>query len=271
MSSKRTRIAHQMATEIDEAITEESLDLLLAKLDLLQDPAPSPESTQHLIERLRPLVPAPKAERFRQTGLSREPLVTFLASLLLQARLLGRGWWIGTALALPLGFLLAEPMTEIGLSPAAIAPPLVVLGLLWALRPMRGAALQVELTAPVTPAQVILGRLLLTSAAHLIVGGLLWLLLGAPGALLLPWTAALFLFSGLTLLLTLFGGTVLALTGATALWVVQLLDFSRGLSLLAEPLITNPGAQFSALLVGLLLILLSIRLAPLQRLAGRTE
>ncbi|HLO03977.1 MAG TPA: hypothetical protein VK191_12785 [Symbiobacteriaceae bacterium] len=269
MSSQRTRIAHEMATEIDEEMTEESLDLLLTKLDLWQTPAPSIESTAAVIERLRPLVPAPKPERFRVTGLSREPLFTFLTSLLLQARLLGRVWWIGTALALPVGYLLALSLEGTGISPAIIAPPVVILGLLWALVPMRGAALQVELTSPVNPAQVLLGRLLVSTGTHLVLGGLLWLLLGAPGALLLPWTAALFLFSGLTLLLTLYAGTLTALAVAAGIWGTQFVGVGREFSLFAAPWADRPAVQLIALGVGLGLIAWSIGRAPLHRLLGR--
>lgn len=269
MSSQRARIAHELTSEIEAELTEESLDLLLTKLDLWQAPAPTPESTQRLIEQLRPLVPAPKPERFRATGLSREPLLTFLASLLLQARLLGRVWWIGTALALPGGYLLALSLKGTGISPAIIAPPLVILGLLWALAPMRGAALQVELTAPVTPAQVLLGRVMVSTGTHLLLGGLLWLLLGAPGALLLPWTAALFLFSGLTLLLTLYAGTLTALAFASGIWGTQFVGVGREFSLFAAPLADRPSVQLIALGVGLGLIAWSIGRAPLHRLIGR--
>jgi hypothetical protein len=277
MSSKRSRIAKEIAEELSTnpeirpTISEAELDALLERLEVWSAPAPSPERTEALIERLRPLVPVAPAPRFRTVGLSREPLLTFLGSLPLQARLLGWPWWAGAALALPVGYLLAEPLRDAGLSPAAIAPPLVVLGLLWVLRPMRGAALQIELTAPVSPAQVLLGRLLLTTGTHLGIGALLWLLLGAPGALLLPWAAALFLFSGLTLLLTLWAGTVTALVSATALWALQLLNSDRGLALFGAPWATNQGVQSGALLLGLILMAVAIGLAPLQRLTGRAE
>lgn len=233
-------------------------------------PEPSAQETEALIARLRPLVPRRRASRFRPAGMTAEPESILLAHLTAQARLFRPVWWLSSLLLVLGGLALAGPLSDLGLSLAVLAPVLVMAGLAYGFRTIRGGALELELSCPVTPVQMILSRLLVLLGYNFLLGLLAVLTLGAPGLLLLSWTACLFLFTGLMLSLTLYMGTTAAVVGSLTLWGLQLLMADVGLSLFALP-----GSrfwlpmQFSALALGLLLVGLAVLSGRLQLLMGR--
>ena len=268
-------------------LTPAEAEAVLARLATHLVPLPTAADTEALIDRLRPLLPQPAPRRFRDFGLSREPVALLLRAQLQHFR---PAWWLASLAFVLLGLLAGPSLAARGLSPAVLAPPLVIGGVLYGFRSLRGAALEIELSCPVTPAQVALGRMLVPLLYYLVLGavailpvpGLAGALSGAvlPGQalvagstqgavpaptgvfpepayaqLFLGWTAALLLFAGLMLTLTLYVGTATAAGLATVLWGLLCALHTVRLSPFALP--AGPRwtpVQLALLALGLLLL-----------------
>lgn len=257
---RRTDLIAELAGELEKAEAE----ALLARLEALADPQPTLAETNALIDRLRPLTPRPRPRRFREQGLTREPLAHFLAA---QAHHFRPVWWLASLAFVLLGLAVQGELAAQGLSVAALAPVLVIGGVVYAFRSLRGAALELELACPVTPTQVTLSRILLPLGYYLVLGTLPALAAGEGGRLLLSWTAALFLFTGLILTLTLYMGSLSAGVLSLVIWGVLIALHVQGLS----PFAVDPGPfwaplQFGALVTGLLLLLHALSPGRLYRL-----
>lgn len=220
---KPDRHLEELARELEHELLPHQTADLLVRLEAHPIPEPDAAETAVLIDRLRPLVPRRRRERFRTHGLTREPLGVMLIRLAAQARLFGPVWWLGSLACVLLGVALAPYLQQVDLSLAALAPLLVITGVAYGFRSLQGAALELELACPVTPAQAMLGRILIMNAYYLALGvGMSLLSGGKVGGLLLSWTAMLCLFTGLMLTLTLRFGPVGAAAAALALWGLQL-------------------------------------------------
>lgn len=266
MTRNREDLIRELSADLGPGAAEHLLDRLVSHTV----PEPSAQETDVLIARLRPLLPRHQVRRFRPDGLTQDPGAILLAHLAAQTRLFRPVWWLGSLLLVLAGLILAEPLASGGLSLAVLAPVLVMAGLAYGFRTIRGGALELELACPVTPVQMILSRLLILLGYDFLLGVLAGLTIGAPGLLLLSWTACLLLFTGLMLALTLCLGTTAAVVGALSLWGLQLLLVERGLSLF-----TLPGAglwmpmQVGAMALGLILVALSVLSDRLQLMMGR--
>jgi len=271
----------------DAGLTAAEAEAVLNRLAGHLVPQPTTAETAALINRLRPLLPRPAARRFRTSGLSREPLAHFLRTQLHHFRPL---WWLASLGFVLLGLGAGSFLADWGLSPAVLAPPLIIGGVLYSFHSLRGAALELELSCPVTPAQVALGRILVPLLYCLVLGALPVLagtitsgpaVLVAPAPAFLPsailavrlflgWAAALFLFAGLMLTLTLHFGTYTAAGLSTALWAglaglhrLPLSPFSLSHGALWTPL------QVGGLTAGLLLLCAALRGDRLRRWVER--
>ncbi|WP_374711801.1 hypothetical protein [Symbiobacterium terraclitae] len=257
------------AGSAEAALSPEEAAAVFARLDAHLVPLPTAADTAALIDRLRPLLPQPAPRRFREVGLSREPVALLLWAQLHHFR---PSWWLASLGFVLVGLVAGPSLTTAGLSPAVLAPPLVIGGVLYAFRSLRGAALELELSCPVTPAQVALGRMLVPLVYDLLLGAIPVL---APGPLhawfrlYLSWTAALILFAGLMLTLTLFVGTTVAAGLATGLW--GLLGALHLIRLSPFGLPDGPGwilAQLALLASGILLLSAGLRPERIGRWAA---
>lgn len=203
--------------ELDGELDPRDAEALLTRLDGHAVPGPSAADTDALIDRLRPLTPRPRPRRFRETGLTREPLALFLATQVHHFRPV---WWLASLAFVLLGLAAQPALAREGLSVAALAPALVIGGVAYAFRSLKGTALELELACPVTPAQVSLSRILVPLLYYLLLGALPALAGGEAGRLLLTWTATLLLFTGLMLSLTLYLGSLAASLAALVLWSI---------------------------------------------------
>lgn len=247
-----------IARDIDHQLPVETVDTMLNRLDRFAVPEPGPAETEALIAHLRPLMPqpsAPTAARFRDVALV-EPRSSMLMALLPQVRLFRPIWWLGSLLAVLLSLGLAGPLAAEGIPLTAVAPLLIIAGVAYAFGSLRGGALELELSCPITPAQAALGRMLVVLSYCLALGALAALVHGGPALpLLLGWSASLFFFAGLMLALTLFTGTNGAAALSLLVWGAQLLFRETRLTLYAQP--GAPGwvqVQLAALAVGVLLL-----------------
>jgi hypothetical protein len=246
---------------------------LLAKLDAQPVPYPTPAATEALIAALRPLVPPARRQRFRSQGLQAQPMVALLSQMVAQVREFPLAWWLATLAAVICGLVAAPALASANVPVSVLTPLLVIGGVMYSFRTLKGGALEIELSCPITPAQLILSRVMVMLGYYLVLGLGVAAWLGAPaGALLLNWLAALLLFTGLMLTLTLSMGTVSATVLALLFWGAQLLLREKMYSLFMEQ--GHPGwlqVQVSALVVGLLLSLLALRGTAFHRLIGWGE
>jgi hypothetical protein len=175
-------------------------------------PAPSAADTAHLLQRLRPLLPAPspvrRALRRRPPTLAGEWLA-LLALVRAQVDVFRPAFWLTSALVMALGIL---GVLGIDLSPTLAlyvsGPLLSYLGAAAAFRGSTLGLLEFELACLPSPRQLMLARLVLVLGYDIVLGllggGLLWLRSGtAPLALTLHWLTPLLLVAGVTLLLSL--------------------------------------------------------------------
>jgi hypothetical protein len=263
MPHRRTDLLDELSGELDPTEAE----ALFARLEAHAVPEPTTAETDALIDRLRPLTPRPRPRRFREVGLTREPLALFLAT---QAHHFRPAWWLASLAFVLMGLAAQGVLAARGLSVAVIAPALVIGGVAYAFRSLRGAALELELACPVTPAQVTLSRILVPLGYYLLLGALPALSAGEGGRLLLSWTAALFLFTGLFLTLTLYMGPLAASVVALVAWGALIGLHLHGLSpfsLAPNPLWTP--MQVGALVAGLLLLLHALAPGRIYRLLER--
>lgn len=242
--------------DLAEPMDTEELESVLKALDAFTTPEPPAAATAALVERLRVYVPtAAQEHRFRATGLTTSPWELAGMLLLSQARLLRPAWWLLTALAALLWPYVAP---WVGLPVAVLSPPLAAAGIAHAFREAGSPAMEMELSCRVRPAHLLLVRTLLIMAWV----GLLGLLPGALGAgpglsAFLTWSAGMLLFTGGTLVATLWAGPRGALGLMLLVWTG--LTFLRFVPELRLPIWgLNDGLAAAA---GLALCALSLLLA----------
>jgi hypothetical protein len=247
-----------IARDIDNQIAGETVDSMLNRLDRFAVPEPGQAETEALIAYLRPLMPKPSpapTARFRDVALM-EPRSSMLRALVPQVRLFRPVWWLGSLLVVLMSLGLAEPLAAEGIPLSALAPLLIIAGVGYAFGSLRGGALELELSCPITPAQAALGRMLVVLGYGLALGAATALVYGGPALpLLLGWCASLLFFAGLMLALTVFTGTSGAAALSLLVWGAQLLFRETRLTLFVQP--DAPGwlhVQLVALAAGGLLL-----------------
>ena len=248
------RQAGEIAQDIDRQIPEETLEHMMARLDRFAVPEPGPAETEALIAHLRPLMPPPApaaAPRFRDVALA-PPRPSMLRTLLPQIRLFHPVWWLGSLGAVLVALLVAGPLAAEGIPLSSLSPLLIIAGIAYGFASLRGAALELELSCPITPAQATLGRILVVLGYCLGLGALVALAYRGPAVpLFLAWCAALVFFAGLVLALSLVTGTGGAIALSLLVWAAQLLLRKSWPTLFTAP--SSPGwmtIQTAALLAG---------------------
>lgn len=252
------RHADEIGADIDRKIPPETLERMLTRLDRFAVPEPGPAETEALIARLRPLMPQPaqaSSPRFRDVALA-PPRASMLRALLPQVRLFRPVWWAGSLGAVLLSLLLAGPLSAEGIPLSALAPLLIIAGIAYGFASLRGAALELEISCPVTPAQAALGRMLVVLSYCLALGAATALAYQGPVVpLFLSWCAGLSFFAGLVLLLTLVTGTSGAIALSLLVWATQLSLRKHWTTLFADP--GAPGwapVQVAALALGVVML-----------------
>lgn len=270
------RRTDEWVQDLDGRMSTGEVEAILARLDAAVAPDPSPDQTRELVARLRPLMPrgGPASDtRFRAAGLE-QPLFTLFRCLILQARLFFRPvWWLGSLAAVAAGLLAAPALAELAIPLSALAPVMVIAGVAYGFRSLRGAALELELSCAVTPAQAVLSRILLMMGYYLLLGAAAALAGAGPFlTLLLSWCAALTLFTGLMLALTLYTGAIGAAVLTFSFWGLELVTRQLWPGLFSQPGTTAwLPAQMAALAAGLALGAFALSRPSLTRLAARRD
>jgi len=269
---------HLAAALREDGLSEDEIAATAAALLPLAHwtvPAPTPDETRQLVERLLPQVPRPAspvrgALRARPAGLAGEFWLV-LKLVRTQVNILAPSFWLASALVVALGGLLvaAAPNLSRSLVLQVVGPLLAYISTASAFRAGGLHMLEFELACPPSPRQLTLARLGLVLSYDLGLGLLLNLLLwpqsgSAFWLLTLHWLAPLLLAAGLTLLLSL----RLPIGQAAALtytgWLVALalaLINSNGVQSPISPI--PAGAEVALGAAGL--VLLAIMLLALPR------
>src|SRR5690606_12051897 len=144
---------------VGDALRPEELEAVLRWLSTAPRAQPTEEMTERLLENLRPHLPA---RRFRlcmeEAGAGHGPGgLALLRALLPQATLLGRAFWIGSAVVAAVLVLVLLIMDA---APALVlaAPVLAVAGVALAFRGARSGLWEAELACPVDPITLALAR-----------------------------------------------------------------------------------------------------------------
>jgi hypothetical protein len=201
-------------------------------------PDPSPLILQRALERVSYLsalnghLPAVQANGWRE-----HPLAGVLLLLRRQAGLVRQGIWAASLIVLALGVILTFlfPGTGVNSSLLALAAPLVAAGgIALVYGPENDPATELELATPVSPALILLARLVLVYGYDLALAVLasvaLWL---APGHLMLSqlvlaWLAPMLFLSALALALSVIVNSQMAMLIAFSLWGLHLVTQLRG-------------------------------------------
>lgn len=265
------RRAAEIAHELDDHFRPDEVEGLLNRLAAYQAPEPSPGETERLLAHLRPLVPRHQPRRFREVGMTAQPVSVFVEYLLSQRMHFRPVWWLLSLLIVALGFVVEPILADGGIPLSALAPVLAIGSVAYGFRSLKGAALEIELSCPVTPAQIFLSRLLVIMSYYLVLGaGLAAVAGGSSVRLLFGWSAALVLFTGLMLILTVHLGMAMGTILTLLLWVGQLMVRTHQFSLFAWP----GGAgwlttQMIALAAGLGLLVITFAGTGPRRLLDR--
>lgn len=242
-------------TELPEGVTAAELQRVLDALAAYTAPEPQPGAATALVERLREYAPAPPSRRFRADGLVAAPAQLALGALLSQARLFRWTWWAASA---PVALALPALARYAGLAPALLTFPVVAAGMAYAFRELGSPAMEIELTCPLRPAQVIIARMMLVLGWVACLGLAPTLLFagGNAGTLLAAWAAGLLACGGGALLLTLWAGTWGGLILALTFWAGWL-GWRVAQTAPLPPLGISNGAAAAAGLAMMLLALLT--------------
>lgn len=201
-------------------------------------PNPSPLILQRALERVQYLgalnshLPAIQANGWRE-----HPLAGLFLLLRRQAALVRQGIWAASLIVLTLGVILTFlfPGTGVNSSLLALAAPVVAAGgIALVYGPENDPATELELATPVSPALILLARLVLVYgydlALALIASVALWL---APdhlmlSQLILAWLAPMLFLSALALALSVIVNSQMAMIIAFSLWGLHLITQLRG-------------------------------------------
>jgi hypothetical protein len=209
--------------------------------------APAPELMAGVWARIDAPSPAARARGALRLAWSTAPrrLAQQWAVLRAQVRLIPRGIWITSAVALTLVFALASIWSGTAIPPAllGLAVPLVTaVGVAFIYGPEHDAALEVTLATPTSPRVVLIGRLALVCGYDLAFASVITCLLAltrGTGFTLLAsvWLGPMLLLAGLSLLVSLIWGAVAGVSVAVGLALLRI--FASTLALPGKPAIID--------------------------------
>ncbi len=240
-------------------------------------PDPSPLVLQHALERIAALSSVHAHNGYRASmptdGWQAHPLSGLLLLFRRQLPLIGAGIWAASLVVLVMGMILTYLFPYAG-GPGtyvlALAAPIVAAaGIALIYGPENDPASELEYATPISPASILLARLVLVYgynlALALATSVLLWLLLGhvALWALILSWLAPMLFLSALALALSVIWNSQAAIIAAFSVWGAHVFDALR------SPLPAVAGffnALWSNQMLLVLLALLCLALAFLRTL-----
>lgn len=200
-------------------------------------------------------------------GWRANPLGGLLLLLRRQLPLIGHGIWAASLIVLVLGMVLTYLFPYAG-GPStymlALAAPIVAAaGIALVYGPENDPATEMECAAPISPALILLARLVLVYGYDLALAAatsvILWLLLGhiALWPLMLSWLAPMLFLSALALALSVIWNSQAAIIAAFSVWGVHVFDALHS-PLLALANLSNGLWSNQTLLVGLAALCLAL-------------
>jgi len=247
----------------------DSVEELAHLLDRVKAPAPSEAETSSLIDKLAPLLEEePVAKPSFRVRLEQERQVTrggwWLRQLIgPQLSLLGTPFMILSAVFMVLGFLLTPILLPLDVwAPAVVAPLLAGWGTLFAFRSAHYRVREMELSAPISPVQLALSRLLLVLVTDTIVAAMasglfvVWRLPLSPWLVIFSWFVPLVFAGSIALALSFYMEMPQAALLLLLLWALQIAGRSvlPMFSLVVPPAGGLTPALFGAGVLSLLLL-----------------
>jgi hypothetical protein len=240
-------------------------------------PEPSPLVLQRALARINALSSVRGYNGHRAPiiadGWQTHPLSGLLLLLRRQLSLIGAGIWAASLIVLVMGMILTYLFPYAG-SPGpdvlALAAPIVAAaGIALIYGPENDPASEMEYATPISPALILLARLVLVYgynlALALATSVLLWLLLGqvALWPLILSWLAPMLFLSALALALSVIWNSQAAIIAAFSIWGLHVFDALRSP---LPALVDFSNALWSNQMLLVLLALLCLALAFLRTL-----
>lgn len=156
-----------------------------------------------------------------------------------QIQLLGWPFWLSSTVVLSMGLLVLPSNTHQSMIPLLVlAPLLAVLSVAYAFRSYSYGVIEWEKSCPISPTQLVLGRLSIIVFYDMLLSSLVSFSLynrgisASLGILILAWLAPLLALAGLTLILSLRFGQVVATCVGTLAWLLFVFTSHGGINLL---------------------------------------
>jgi hypothetical protein len=265
---------HPRPNQPDDAPEWEALRQAMAASNA-RVPDPSPLVLQHALQRISAL-PAPGAQPAPRPviladGWRAHPLGGLLLLLRRQIPVIGQGVWAASLIVLLMGMVLTYLFPHAGslsVDVFALAAPLVAAaGIALLYGPENDPAVEMEYATPISPALILLARLVLVYSYNLALAlttsVLLWLLLGdvALWPLILSWLVPMLFLSALALALSVIWNSQAAIIAAFIAWGFHIFGEAHSPFLAASDL---SSALWSNQTVLILLALACLALAFLR-------
>lgn len=190
---------------------------VISELAQFSVPDPTPAMTERLLERARQGLPRPRMF----SGEKQSSVLVWLKPVVQQVSVFEKRFWLASFFVLALGLFvsLSDPSS---MYLSLLAPGMAALGVAYSFRGQ--GTLEIELTCPVTPYQIVLGRMLMIFGYNTIVGltgsallvglnsGLIF------SALVLEWLAPMLLLIGIAMVTVIWFNSLVSVSSSMLLW-----------------------------------------------------
>ncbi len=207
---------------IESAMDEELLGFedVIIELAKYSVPDPTPAMTERLLDSVRSAVPSAPVPTANPWKAGR-----WIRLALQQGSVFEKPFWVASLIIMLLGLLfsLGDSLPVLF---SMLAPGMAALGVAYSFR--GGTIKEIELTCPVTPYQIVLGRMLVIFVFNTVLGFAGSMVLAGYGSgvvfsdLVIEWLAPMLLLTGMALVTAVWFNSLVSAAGSISLWVLLL-------------------------------------------------
>jgi hypothetical protein len=207
---------------LDSAMDEDLMEFedVIIEISRYSVPDPTQAMTERLLERVRSAVPSAPVPTANPWGVGR-----WIRLALQQASVFEKPFWVASMIIILLGLLFSLGDSQTVLF-SMLAPAMAALGVAYSFR--GGTIKEIELTCPVTPYQIVLGRMLVIFVFNTVLGLVGSMVLANYGSgivfsdLVIEWLAPMLLLTGLALVTAVWFNSLVSAASSMSLWALLL-------------------------------------------------